>query len=78
MIFRSSGSASASGSVSTARGIMSRTTPTQAVVSDTPPEKRAIGAPWESKRGGKGVFVLVEKSVDGKETRSQILGRLHM
>ena len=57
---------------------MSRTTPTQAVVSDTPPEKRAIGAPWESKRGGKGVFVLVEKSVDGKETRSQILGRLHM
>ena len=39
-------------------------------------EKRAVGELWERKSNGKGVFVLAEKSVDGTDTRTQILEKL--
>ncbi|MDE0004848.1 MAG: hypothetical protein OXQ29_19325 [Rhodospirillaceae bacterium] len=39
-------------------------------------EKRAVGELWERKSEGKGVFVLAEKSVGGKDTRAQILGKI--
>ena len=39
-------------------------------------EKRAIGALWEQKSGGKGLFVLAERSIDGKDTRAQLLGKI--
>ena len=38
--------------------------------------KRAVGTLWERQSDGKGVFVLAEKSVNGKDTRLQILERL--
>ena len=39
-------------------------------------EKRTIGALWERKSGGKGLFVLAERSVEGKDTRVQLLERI--
>lgn len=39
-------------------------------------EKRTIGELWERKSGGKGVFVLARKLVDGRDARSQILREL--
>ena len=36
-------------------------------------EKRAVGELWQRKSDGKGLFVLAEKSVGGKDTRMQIL-----
>lgn len=39
-------------------------------------EKRTIGELWERKSGGKGLFVVVEKSVDGKDMRAQLLDKL--
>lgn len=39
-------------------------------------EKRIIGQLWERKTGGKGVFVVVEKTVDGRDMRDQIVGKL--
>ena len=36
-------------------------------------EKRAIGELWQRASHGKGVFVLVEKSVNGKDMRQQLL-----
>ena len=39
-------------------------------------EKRTIGELWERKSSSKGLFVLAEKSVDGKDTRTQILERV--
>ena len=39
-------------------------------------EKRAVGELWERTSNGKGLFVLAEKSVDGKDTRSQIVEKL--
>ena len=38
-------------------------------------EKRTIGELWERTSSGKGLFVLAELSVDGKDTRKQILER---
>lgn len=35
-------------------------------------EKRAIGELWERRSEGRGLFVLAEESVDGKDTRTQI------
>ncbi len=39
-------------------------------------EKRAIGALWEKSSGGRGLFLVVEKQVDGKDVRQQLLGKL--
>jgi type III restriction enzyme len=39
-------------------------------------EKRAIGRLWESRSGGKGLFLVVEKEVDGRDMRSQMLEKL--
>ena len=36
-------------------------------------EKRAIGELWERASNGKGVFVVVERSVNGKDLRQQLL-----
>jgi type III restriction enzyme len=38
-------------------------------------EKRTIGQLWERKTGGKGVFVIVEKTVDGRDMRAQMVVR---
>lgn len=35
-------------------------------------EKRTIGQLWERKSGGKGLFVVVEKTVDGRDMRAQM------
>jgi type III restriction enzyme len=39
-------------------------------------EKRAIGRLWESRGGGKGVFLVVEKVIDGRDMRAQMLDRV--
>ena len=39
-------------------------------------EKRTIGELWQRKSNGRGVFVLAEKSVGGKDVRTQILEKL--
>ncbi len=39
-------------------------------------EKRVIGEIWARKSEGKGVFLIAEKSKDGKDARAQILERL--
>nr|WP_294505030.1 hypothetical protein [uncultured Rhodopila sp.] len=39
-------------------------------------EKRAIGRLWEKMSGKKGLFVVVEKQIDGKDMRSQLLDKL--
>lgn len=39
-------------------------------------EKRTIGQLWEKKSGGKGLFVVVEKSIDGKDMRTQIVEKI--
>jgi len=39
-------------------------------------EKRAVGALWEKASGGKGLFLMVEKLVDGKDMRGQMLGKV--
>lgn len=39
-------------------------------------EKRTIGQLWEQKSGGKGLFIVVEKSVDGKDMRTQIMEKV--
>jgi len=39
-------------------------------------EKRTIGQLWERKTGGKGVFVVVEKTVDGRDMRAQMVNTL--
>ena len=36
-------------------------------------EKRAIGALWQRKSEGRGIFVVVEKSVNGRDMRQQLL-----
>ncbi|MCY3668542.1 MAG: DEAD/DEAH box helicase family protein [Gemmatimonadetes bacterium] len=36
-------------------------------------EKRTIGALWEQKSDGKGLFVVAEQMVDGKDVRQQLL-----
>lgn len=39
-------------------------------------EKRSIGQLWEKKSGGKGLFLVAEKLVDGNDVRAQIMGKL--
>ena len=39
-------------------------------------EKRAIGALWEKASAGKGLFLMAEKQVDGKDVRAQLLGKV--
>ena len=36
-------------------------------------EKRAIGELWERKSDGRGLFLIAEKTVDGKDVRSQLM-----
>jgi len=39
-------------------------------------EKRTIGQLWEKMSGGKGLFIVVEKMVDGKDMRAQMLEKI--
>jgi len=39
-------------------------------------EKRTIGRLWESKSGGKCLFVIVERVIDGKDMRAQLLEKI--
>ncbi|MGQ0610808.1 MAG: DEAD/DEAH box helicase [Paracoccaceae bacterium] len=39
-------------------------------------EKRTIGQLWERNSGGKGLFVVVEKTLDGKDMRTQIIEKI--
>ena len=39
-------------------------------------EKRTIGQLWEKQSGGKGLFLVAEKLVDGKDVRAQIMEKL--
>jgi len=39
-------------------------------------EKRTIGQLWERKSGGKGLFVVVEKTVDGRDMRAQMMEKI--
>lgn len=39
-------------------------------------EKRTIGKLWEKKSGGKGLFIVVEKTVDGKDMRAQMVEKI--
>lgn len=39
-------------------------------------EKRTIGQLWERKSGGKGLFVVVEKTVDGRDMRAQMVEKI--
>ena len=36
-------------------------------------EKRAIGALWECQSGGEGLFLMAEKTIDGKDVRRQLI-----
>lgn len=40
-------------------------------------EKRAIGALWEKASGSKGLFLMVEKQVNGLDVRSQLIAKVH-
>ena len=39
-------------------------------------EKRTIGALWQRKSDGRGLFIVVEKDVNGKDVRQQLEGFL--
>ena len=39
-------------------------------------EKRTIGALWEQESDGKGLFIIAEKSVDGKDVRQQLIEKI--
>ena len=39
-------------------------------------EKRTIGELWERSSAGKGLFIIAEKSVDGKNVRGQLLAKV--
>jgi type III restriction enzyme len=39
-------------------------------------EKRTIGRLWENRSGGKGIFLVVEKDVAGRDMRAQMLDKL--
>lgn len=39
-------------------------------------EKRAIGRLWESRSGGRGAFLVVEKVIDGRDMRTQMLDKI--
>jgi type III restriction enzyme len=36
-------------------------------------EKRAIGEKWQRASGGKGLFAVIEKELDGRDMRGQLL-----
>ncbi len=36
-------------------------------------EKRTVGELWERRSDGKGLFIVVEKTVDGKDARQQLM-----
>ncbi len=46
-----------------------------AEMSDTD-EKRTLGALWERKSEGKGLFLIAEKAVDGKDVRQQLMEKV--
>ena len=39
-------------------------------------EKRTIGALWQKQSEGKGLFIIVEKTVDGKDMRAQLMEKI--
>lgn len=39
-------------------------------------EKRAIGRLWESRSGGMGMFLVVERAIDGRDMRAQMLDKI--
>lgn len=39
-------------------------------------EKRAIGALWEKASGGKRLFLMAEKQIDGKDVRGQMVAKV--
>jgi type III restriction enzyme len=39
-------------------------------------EKRAIGRLWEGRSGGKNAFFVVEKVIDGRDMRTQMLEKV--
>ena len=39
-------------------------------------EKRAAGALWERASAGRGLFIVVEKQVDGRDVRAQFLRKI--
>ena len=39
-------------------------------------EKQTIGALWERKSKGKGLFLIAEKVVDGKDVRQQLMKKV--
>ncbi|MDE0510381.1 MAG: restriction endonuclease subunit R, partial [Gammaproteobacteria bacterium] len=41
-------------------------------------EKRAIGKLWQRKSNGKGIFVVVEKSTNGRDMRKQLMDSLRL
>ena len=49
-----------------------------ALLADEPDtrEKRAIGALWERESGGEGLFLMAEKSIDGRDVRRQLMEKI--
>ena len=47
-------------------------------IADSPDtaEKRTVGELWERKSGGGGLFIVAEKTVDGKDVRAQLLWKV--
>ena len=39
-------------------------------------EKRVVGALWEQQSGSKALFIMVEKTVDGKNMRRQLMEKI--
>jgi type III restriction enzyme len=39
-------------------------------------EKRLVGALWERVSGGRGLFAVIEKEVDGRDMRRQLIDKL--
>jgi type III restriction enzyme len=39
-------------------------------------EKRAIGRLWEQRSADKGLFIVVEKLIDGKDMRTQLIDKV--
>ena len=41
-------------------------------------EKRAIGELWQRKSNGRGIFVVVEKSANGRDMRQQLMDNIRL
>jgi len=39
-------------------------------------EKRLVGALWEKASSGKGLFAMIEKEVDGRDPRGQLINKI--